>query len=479
MSEIVQPGAPLTDSVVDQRPIGWLAVVPMMVAVLIAPRWSGPRLAVSSWSKAVAVYLAGTFVSAGLLLGILAASQGNPSAAYHLSAGLATPPAYQLFSGTTWNEKLRRPFARMINAEYKEMLGRWGVSHAITIAIIIPAMFWPAAFLFMPLLAARITAARRYLLSLKLLFWSSPTLLAASVVAICVVGLGECYDIGLVGVGLEACLLVISLAWFGAWVAYAAKLGSRVCLPYATESHSAVQVRCIECGHPLTGSSKNATCPECGLHAASSPPDPRPFPRFAAATSRLRRCTAYWPTLWSALRNQEFYLQLALDRGRAAALRFAMWTAVVAGMSLGIALATFVFEGLDFETAPLRLVNERVFLCVAVGVLGGLIHFAVVLMSAMLASRFGIRDQRPDLIVACYASVAILPAYWSLLLVLGTRRLLMFAGLDLERTRFFGGTSFEPTFVVTTIAVLLAIGMLALGFRHIYRAYHEARSSRG
>ena len=339
MSDSIEPYVPPAEDVlVEGRSIGWPAVLPMMLAILFAPTRVGSRLAVSSWPKAIAGYLIATSITVpALVLGLGATCTAPPSSQAFVLVDPTPPLIMNLTGGETWSETLRLPVATMINESYVNTATpgtAWSLMIPAIGAYLLP---WPAALLFMSMNASSLRGCNRYLLSLKLTLWSTSSLAAASVLALGVLGVMAACKATLNPAITQAAMFAVILSWAATWPALVAKLGLHVPRRFFHAPETTLHALCSRCGYILTGLDKASCCPECGLPVHDSLPELRSAPRFAVARVLPEGFVAFWSTLRAAMLDRDFFKRLSLDRGRQGALRFAMWTSVVAGILSAIA----------------------------------------------------------------------------------------------------------------------------------------------
>ncbi len=389
---------PTADAPREARPIGWCLLLPAVLASLVVPTRLGPRIARTSFTKIALVHVAGLALAlAGLLL-----VTGTGSLAV----------LRDTFQGPlTLSEKLRLPFVAATEWLYEMSQVPGALLPLLFGVVAIPATFFVLAALSTPILAAGERTRSALARATKLVFWS----VMHGVLAIAVIELtrrlwwtdiAEC--LGSTPGDLPeivACLLAL-LYWRQALM----RLGARYGGPPLGPGWTPRRPLCNGCGYVLTGLSPEGRCPECGLEIARSLPEARALPDWAQAQWPWQRAAAYVRAAWTILRRpQSFFPQLAVQRGREEALRFADWTCwLVGGWAVLNAGAAFVVERVSehYQSTPGEIVLVlAVFLLAAR--LAAWVGWAALNLLACMLTRRGLR---PITVTTCYA----LPAFFLL-----------------------------------------------------------------
>ncbi|MCC7291957.1 MAG: hypothetical protein IT449_07850 [Phycisphaerales bacterium] len=404
----------------DARPVGWLGLLPVLVGVWIMPRRWGPRVAASSWVKALAAAVAAMMMCAVLLAvaaspmfgGLGGGSYGNPY-------GFEDVEQVVTLRGSEW---VRWPFAMLCNTLFEGTQFFGDITLAVAIlAGLMGLPFLPPVIL-TPVLATGERTRSTYARGAKFLLWTwsawaAPC--AAVAAASFVASRWPIEDSPWMEEQIIGAVEVLAAGLWGlVWLGRIGRLNARFFDVCTAEAENA-RVVCGGCGYDLHGLAPEGRCPECGRGIEDSRLDARRAPSWAES-GWLRRPIAYPRTALRAMIRRDFFERLSILRSRFAALRFAVWSAVSTGLLAMVTAALFLvfdrllqtrggWDGLLLAGLEMRdrlLSGDNPIMLVLTGTLttGGVL--GVTLAVAWACSAFGFRDGRRAGTTVCYATAA-------------------------------------------------------------------------
>lgn len=439
------------------RPFGWLLVPVAVFGLVLFPKHVGARLAQSSMTKAL---FAHGFVLVLLLAALALASE------WDLATKLLASTS---FGQLTFSEQLRLPAVVCVELLMEASEGSGGAWLVLGGLAGAHGAAWLAAWLLLPFISIGERPRRAYWRSVKLVLWSTPTLL---VLAAALVWHAWADERGLVDADEELVVPAIVFVWLACWFRTVVRMGARYAGPPEGFAWEPRPARCVDCGYMLTSLPLDGRCPECGLEVVRSLPGARALPRWAQAGGRLARIPAYFRTAWTVVRRPEAFRTMKLYEGRDAALAFAGRTCLL----FGVVVAGPLVLGGHWDDAYanwLELVCTFALLTLAPAAL----IMLGLLGLALLACRFGWRDPRRVTTLTCYAAALFLPTALLIpVMVLGGVAIDASRVADYLADRLGLTPSWYEAFVALMLAVppFVALAWALSRYRYILRTTRHA-----
>ena len=382
------------------RPLSWLAVPTTMLGVLFVPRRLGPRVGYSSLAKAVFVQLTTGLV---VTLGMILVLGWRPLAELRRSVNLGQ---------FTLSEKLRLPGVLVVETLHELAGNPKEVLPALITLPVAHVACWLGAWLLMPFIAADEPNRRTYLRAVKLTFWSTACFLPIVAIVTTILGMWIASADSLWSYNWRFIEklppLIVGFALLP-WIHFLLRLSARS-VPTGGAVPPKRRPLCNECGYVLTGLATDGRCPECGMPVARSLATTRSAPPWATARGSIVRVREYFRTAARIMRRRDFFQTLAVHTAREAAVRFALWTCWVIGLSWSVPIFVAVIvvrhihgEAIELDFALAVTVGATIFLPTTVA-------FALTALTTLRACRFGLRDARASTMATVYGTALLLPA---------------------------------------------------------------------
>ncbi|MGD8454038.1 MAG: hypothetical protein PVJ57_19670 [Phycisphaerae bacterium] len=470
------PALPATPVVRAWR-ISWPLALPAAVLAIIAPRRLGPHVAASSWVAAYLVHFMAIIVAVGSQF------------AYLWESAQIVSPAGGYAAVLTFSEFLRRPLAGFV-LYCHTMLDSWeDVLRFLLVVLVIEAVVWLSAVVFVPMFAAGESRARLYLRSVKLVLWSTACFVPLATGVAYLVRNTELLDIPYPDMSLITYTLV--LAGFAWWLSVLLRLGDRYGGPAAGPGWLPRALRCEGCAYELTMLPVTGRCPECGRPVAESLPERRALPTFARERGLLGVSVGYSQTLWAALFGTRFARTTCVCQGQRAARRFAVITAVLVGLLTAAAIAPWVLTSresyddalamfYEFSPADAEMWRMHIWLVLLrMGLIGGLGFLGLLLAVGLLVTGFGFREATRRSVVLCYSAAWLLvPVVLGIGAAYAVKWIYGLPGMTREVSLPLLG-SVERGLLLAAIPVVPPAAALLLWFLHLRRMLVETRYANG
>lgn len=397
---------PTASAPVPARPVGWLLVLPAVLALPMVPRRLGARVSQGRWTPTLVVHAFCLVVA--LLLGAHADWVLGDYAQPVLALGPAErPTGAEVFRAASgWLGKVQLFVTSAINRLYIRTDGSGGIYALIGGLAAVHAGAWLIGLLLMPFVTAGERSRLLYLRTVKLTLWSTVCLIPLGLAFVVVAYVAETYAEQFDDVEYGTAFAGVAALWFLWWLSVLLRLGAHYGGPADGPGWQPRQPRCNRCGYILTGLSRDGRCPECGLPVHDSLPEARRRSSWACAAKIRRKPGAYARTMWHVLRGRTFFRSLAVCSSLDAAVRFAVWTVLLTAVLSAIVTT---FTGALYQSTPLQeLTDIALPFAVATAIVVLVLSVGLALV-ALRACRLGWRDPRPTTAVVCYGSVLFLP----------------------------------------------------------------------
>ncbi len=268
------------DTPVRARPLGPLALLPVMILFWFLPKRMGSRLAACGWIATFSVHVVATLVGLSLIayvyLTTASVTYGNPM---WVSLRVDMPDAEM-----TVTEHIRAPFVALVTITHGLSSQPTGRRIVLRTLVGIPVGLLLLAVLLMPFGAAGEWLGRLFGRCLRLTLWSTTLLLPLGIgwlvwprfLTWADVDRGTSPPSLLFGGPPETndqayTMAIVALSIFGLWwLAVLLRSGLRYAGPADGPGWIAQPPRCMKCRYILAGLSLDGPCPECGTPVADS-----------------------------------------------------------------------------------------------------------------------------------------------------------------------------------------------------------------
>lgn len=295
--------------------IPWLIAPVVAPLALLLPRRLGPHLAASGMAAAVFAHFVWLIFAFGWPAMLRSAFTRQDSSLAILWPGGPL-------------DALRGPLAGAALLAFEQISTTTDVLMLLALVGSIEAGVWLLAWLLTPAISVGESRGRAFLRAVKLVYWSTVMLAAMS--------LGMCVGAILARRGDIPRSDVVPFTAFWAalmlWGTVLLRLGKRYAGPALGPRFEPRVPRCEGCHYSLTALPLAGRCPECGRPVADSLPERRQPPAWARERRFRRAGAALFSTLVEGALGREFGSRLAVWRGEAEALSFALALCAVNGI---------------------------------------------------------------------------------------------------------------------------------------------------